>query len=179
VLRRAGYPALAQRLVIDTAAALQPDLHRGPDQLAVYGSLLAAAAYSAAAGGDRHSAHTLLDEATASAARLDGQRSVRVPVFSPAWVSVYRINTARVLGDYGTALDVARRLPAVTIPETEQRARYWATLARVFHEWGKPEPCYRPCSPQNKPVRTRSATAAAVSSETVGPELTQGPDSPK
>ncbi|MGH3585138.1 MAG: helix-turn-helix domain-containing protein [Pseudonocardia sp.] len=143
VLRRAGHPALAQRLVIDTATALQPDLHRGPDQLAVYGSLLAAAAYSAATEGDRHNAQALLDEATTSAARLAGKRSERVPVFSPAWVGVYRINTARVLGDYGTALDVARHLPAATIPEPEQRARYWATLARVFHEWGKPERCYR------------------------------------
>lgn len=37
VLRRAGRAETAQRLVVDTATALQADLHRGPEYLSVYG----------------------------------------------------------------------------------------------------------------------------------------------
>lgn len=47
-LRRAGRVEIAQRLVVDTAAALQPELGRGPEYLSVYGSLLSTAAYTAA-----------------------------------------------------------------------------------------------------------------------------------
>src|SRR5262249_7832440 len=43
VLRRAGGPDPAQRLIVDTAAALQRELHRGSAYLTGYGSLLATA----------------------------------------------------------------------------------------------------------------------------------------
>jgi hypothetical protein len=56
---------------------------------------------------------------------------------------VYRINIARVLGDYGAAIDAARRINPVSIPLAEQRARYWSNIARSFHQWGKAQQCYR------------------------------------
>jgi hypothetical protein len=87
VLRRAGRADTAQRLVVDAAAALQSDLHRGPDYLSVYGSLLSTAAY--------------------------------------------------------TAIEAARHINPATIPLADQRARYWSNIARSFHQWGKPEQCYR------------------------------------
>jgi transcriptional regulator with XRE-family HTH domain len=143
VLRRTGHAATAQRLVVDTAAALQPDLHRGPEYLSVYGSLLSTAAYTAAVDGDRDSAHTLIGEAVEAAARLGADSNHRFTAFGPTGVELYRISIARVLGDYGTAIEAARRIKPAAIPLAERRARYWSDVARAYHAWGKPEQCYR------------------------------------
>jgi hypothetical protein len=32
--------------------------------------------------------------------------------------------------------------PAV-ITTAERQGRYWVDVARAYHQWGKPEPCYR------------------------------------
>ncbi|MGH3625319.1 MAG: hypothetical protein ACRDQ5_26635 [Sciscionella sp.] len=143
VLRRAGRAETAQRLVADTAAALQPDLHRGPEYLSVYGSLLSTAAYTAAVDGDRDTARTLIGEAFDAADRLGADGNHRFTAFGPAGVGLYRISIARVLGDSGTAIETARRIDPTAIPLTERRARYWSDVARSFHQWGKPEQCYR------------------------------------
>jgi len=143
VLRRAGHAETAQRLLVDTATSLQPDLRRGPDYLSVYGSLLSTAAYTAAVDGDRDTARTLIGEAVDTAARLGADGNHRFTAFGPTGVRLYRISTARVLGDYGTAVETAQRVPPATIPLVERRARYWSDVARSFHEWGKPTQCYR------------------------------------
>jgi hypothetical protein len=143
VLRRAGHADTAQRLVVDTAAALQPDLHRGPDYLSVYGSLLSTAAYTAAVDGDRDTARSLLGEAVDTADRLGADANHRFTAFGPTGVGLYRISIARVLGDYGTAVEAAQRIDPAAIPLVERRARYWSDVARSFHHWDKPEQCYR------------------------------------
>jgi transcriptional regulator with XRE-family HTH domain len=143
VLRRAGRPDTAQRLVVDAAAALQSDLHRGPAYLSVYGSLLSTAAYTAAGDGDRDTARTLIGEAVDAAGRLGTDGNHRFTAFGPTRVGVYQIGIARVLGDCGAAIEAARRVNPVTIPMADQRARYWSDVARSFHQWGKPERCYR------------------------------------
>lgn len=143
VLRRAGHASTAQRQVIDTALALQADLHLGPEFVSLYGSLLSTAAYTAASDGDRDTADTLVGEAIDAARRLGSDANHRFTAFGPSAVGVYRINIARVLGDYGTAIDTARALNPTTIPLPEQRARYWSNIARSFHAWGKPEHTYR------------------------------------
>jgi hypothetical protein len=56
---------------------------------------------------------------------------------------VYRIGIARVLGDSGAAIEAARSINPATIPLADQRARYWSDVARSYHQWGKPEQCYR------------------------------------
>lgn len=143
VLRRAGRADAAQRLVIDTAAALQPELNRGPEYLSVYGSLLCTAAYTAAVDGDRGNARTLVTEATEAAARLGDDANHRHTAFGHTWVGGYLVSIARVLGDSGTAIETARRIDPAAIPTAERRARHWANIARAFHQWGKPEQCYR------------------------------------
>ncbi|WP_280463656.1 hypothetical protein [Nocardia carnea] len=40
MLRRTGHTNTATRLVVDTATSLQPELHKGSEHLAAYGSLL-------------------------------------------------------------------------------------------------------------------------------------------
>ncbi|MFD1145632.1 helix-turn-helix domain-containing protein [Saccharothrix hoggarensis] len=67
----------------------------------------------------------------------------RFTAFGPTGVGLYRISIARVLGDFGTAVEAARRIDPAAIPLVERRARYWSDLARSFHQWGKPEQCYR------------------------------------
>lgn len=143
VLRRGGHAETAQRLVLDTAADLQPDLSRGPEYLSVYGSLLSTAAYTAAVDSDRHTAHTLITEATDTAHRVGTDSNHRFTAFGPTGVALYRISIARVLGDSGTAIEAARHVNPTTIPLVERRARYWSDVARSFHQWDKPEQCYR------------------------------------
>lgn len=143
VLRRADRAETAQRLVVDTAAALQSQLRHGPEYLSVYGSLLSTAAYTAAVDGDRDTAHMLIGEALDVACRLGGDSNHRFTAFGPTGVGLYRISIARVLGDSGAAIEAARQINPVTIPLVERRARYWSDVARSFHQWGKPERCYR------------------------------------
>jgi transcriptional regulator with XRE-family HTH domain len=143
VLRRAGHADTAQRLVVDTAASLQADLHHGPEYVSVYGSLLSTAAYTAAVDGDRNTARTLIGEAVDAATRLGADGNHRFTAFGPTGVGLYRISIARVLGDYGTAVEAAQRINPVGIPLVERRARYWSDVARSFHEWNKPQQCYR------------------------------------
>ncbi|MFI1465445.1 hypothetical protein [Nocardia carnea] len=143
VLRRTGHTDTATRLVLDAATSLQPELHRGAEYLAAYGTLLSTAAYTAAVDGDRESARTLITEASHTAARLDHDRPGSVAGFGYGTVGLYQVSIARVLGDSGAAIDAARRIDAAAIPLAESRARYWSDVARAFHQWGKPEQCYR------------------------------------
>lgn len=140
VLRRSGQAETARQLVLDTATALQPELHRGHDHLSAYGSLLETAAYTAAVDGDRGTAKSLIAEAAEAATRVTGPHST---AFNPTAVGLYQISIARVLGDSGTAIEHARRIDPGTIPVVERRARYYSDVARAFHQWGKPEQCYR------------------------------------
>jgi hypothetical protein len=143
VLRRDGHAEIAQRQVIDAAAALQPDLHQGPEYLSVYGSLLSTAAYTAAVDDDRGTAHTLITEAVDAAHRLGVDGNHRFTAFGPTGVGLYEISIARVLGDSGTAIEAARRINPAAIAQTERQARYWSDVARAFHQWGKPAQCYQ------------------------------------
>lgn len=163
VLRRAGHADTAQQMVIDTALALQPDL-RTPDQLSVYGSLMETAAYTAAADGDRDTARTFIAEAVDAATRLGADADHRYTSFGPTGVGLYQLSIARVMGDSGAAIEHARRINPASIPSTERRARYWVDVARAFHQWDKPEHCYRAllAAEQASPdeVRYRKPTAA-------------------
>ncbi|MFB8005217.1 helix-turn-helix domain-containing protein [Nocardia sp. NPDC056000] len=135
VLRRTGHTSVAQHLVVDTAATLQRELGSGPAYLVTYASLLSTAAYTAASDGDRDTAFSLLAEAADATSRLDDN--------NPAAVALYRVSSARVLGDVGVAIETARRINPAAIVSAERRARYWADVARAFHQWGKPEQSYR------------------------------------
>ncbi|RSM64048.1 hypothetical protein DMB66_21280 [Actinoplanes sp. ATCC 53533] len=133
-LRRTDHGDAAQRLVLDAAEQLRittalPD----PDHHALYGQLLAVASYTAAIRNDRDAAWTLLGEAEtpARAAGL-GDR------FNSTEVAVYRISVARVLGDYGTAVDYARKVDPRRIIAPERRARYWEDTALALHGRGRP-----------------------------------------
>jgi transcriptional regulator with XRE-family HTH domain len=143
VLRRAGRAETANQLVMDTAAALQPSLGQGPEHLSVYGSLLSTAAYTAAVAGDRDTARTLIAEAAAAARRIGDAANHRNTAFGSTGVGLYRVSIARALGDPGTAIDIASKINPGAISTVERRGQYWTDVARSYHQWGKPEQCYR------------------------------------
>ncbi|WP_439659526.1 helix-turn-helix domain-containing protein [Lentzea sp. HUAS TT2] len=143
VLRRTGHADTAQRLIFSSIGNLQPELHRGPEHLSVYGTLLSTCAYTAAVDGDRNTARSLTAEAVEAAVRLGSDANHRFTAFGPTGVGLYRISVARALGDYGTAIEVAKQINPAAIPLAERRARYWSDVAHAFHEWNKPELSYR------------------------------------
>lgn len=142
-MRRAGHPDRACDLLIRACRDLEPAGSAGPDQIAAYGSLLNVAAYTAATAGNRDAARDYITEAASAAARLRLTASSRQPAFGPAGVALFQVSIAQVLGDSGTAIDHARTLRPAEIPTAERRGRYWVDVARAYHQWGKPEPCYK------------------------------------
>ena len=143
VLRRTGRPAKARELLMRAVRDIEPQGCASPDQLSMYGTLLEVAAYTAAVDGNRPAASELIAEASAIATRLGGDANHRFTAFGPANVALYQVSIAQVLGDSGTAIEHAKTLRPAVIPTAERQGRYWIDVARAFHQWGKPEPCYR------------------------------------
>jgi transcriptional regulator with XRE-family HTH domain len=143
VLRRTGRRAKAHDLLLAAAASIEPSKQATPDQLSVFGSLLQVAAYTAAVDGRRSAARDLIREASETARRLGTDANYRFTAFGPANVTLYQVSIAQVLGDNGTAIEYAKTLNPAAIPTAERQGRYWIDLARAFHQWNKPEQCYR------------------------------------
>ncbi|MFD0818525.1 hypothetical protein ACFQ0D_09420 [Micromonospora zhanjiangensis] len=141
VLRRARHRDGAQRLVLHAAQQLDADTGlTDPRQTAMYGQLLAVAAYTAAMRDDRDEAWTLLGEAEDAAGRAGAAGLDR---FGSLDLAVYKISVARVLGDYGTAVDFARQVDPRRIEAPERRARYWEDTALALHGRGRPEAAFQ------------------------------------
>ncbi|MEU8901297.1 helix-turn-helix transcriptional regulator [Nocardia sp. NPDC048505] len=142
-LRRAGHTDTAQQLVVDTAAGLARELDPHPAYLKTYTSLLSTAAYTAAVDGDRDTAGTLISEATDAATRRALAPGLSTTGGEALSVQLYRISMARVLGDFGTAVELAKRVDPAEIATPEARARYWSDVARALHQWRKFPACYQ------------------------------------
>jgi transcriptional regulator with XRE-family HTH domain len=143
VMRRTGRPDRARALLIDAADDITPGHGATPEQLSMYGTLLQVAAYTAAVDGDRAEAGELITAAHTAAARLGRDVNHRHTAFGPTNVALHQISIAQVLGDNGTAIAQAKALNPTAIPTAERRGRYWIDVARAWHQWGKPEACYR------------------------------------
>ncbi|NMO53954.1 helix-turn-helix transcriptional regulator [Actinoplanes sp. TBRC 11911] len=138
VLRRVDHGDSAQRHVLDAAEQVHAFTREGgPAYHAMYGQLLAVASYTAAIRDDRDTAWTLLAEAEQPA--VAAGTSDR---FNTTEISVYRISVARTLGDYGAAVDYARRVDPRSIPDAERRARYWEDRALALQGRGRPRAAY-------------------------------------
>jgi tetratricopeptide (TPR) repeat protein len=143
VLRRTGRPAKARELLLRAIHDIEPAGQASLDRLSMYGTLLEVAAYTAAVDGNRPAASELIGEAKATAARLGDNANHRFTAFGPANVTLYQVSIAQVLGDNGTAIEHAKTLRPVAIPTAERQGRYWIDVARAYHQWGKPQPCYQ------------------------------------
>ena len=110
----------------------------------MYGTLLEVAAYTAAVNGNRHTASDLIGEATATARRLGQDANHHFTAFGPSGVTLYQVSIAQVASaTTGPPSGAAKTLRPAAIPTAERRGRYWIDVARAYHQWGKPEPCYR------------------------------------
>ncbi|MGH3681146.1 MAG: hypothetical protein ACRDT2_13000 [Natronosporangium sp.] len=142
--RRAGRYDLAEHLALDAAEQLpvsRPDATT--EHLSLYGMLQCNAAYAAAQAGDRSRANELLDHADQAAARLGGDHNAYWTAFGPTNVISHRISAASALGDAGTAIAHAARVPPGAIRIPERLSRYWVDVARAYQQWGKPARCYQ------------------------------------
>ncbi|SFC37254.1 helix-turn-helix domain-containing protein [Micromonospora sediminimaris] len=132
VLRRTRHGQRAQQTLIDAAQDLDESTRlRSPQQVAAYGRLLATAAYTAALTDRRDTARELLQEAD-EAGRRNGDRGE----FADVDVMLYRISVARVLNDFGAAVQYARELRPDQLGTVERRARYWEDYALALHGRG-------------------------------------------
>jgi tetratricopeptide (TPR) repeat protein len=141
--RHAGRYDLAEHLALDAAEQLPISRSDATvEHLSLYGMLLCNAAYTAAQAGDRSRANELLDHADQTAARLGGDHNAYWTAFGPTNVVSHRISAAYALGDAGTAIAHAARVPPGAIRIPERLSRYWVDVARAYHQWGKPARCY-------------------------------------
>jgi hypothetical protein len=141
VLRRTRHRDGAQHLVLHAAQQLNADTGLTDSrQTAMYGQLLAVAAYTAAMRDDRETAWTLLGEAEDAARRAD---TTDAEPFNPLDLAVYKISVARVLGDYGAAVDYARLVDPIRIPSPERRTRYWEDTALALYSRGRPAAAFQ------------------------------------
>lgn len=135
VLRRTHHRDGAQRLVLQAAQQLQTDTGlAGRQHTAMYAHLLAVAAYTAAMRDDRDVAWSLLSEAEGAARRVCTVDADRLDLLD---LAVYKISVARVLGDYGAAVDYARQVDPTRITSLERRARYWEDTALALQGRGR------------------------------------------
>ncbi|WP_431882387.1 helix-turn-helix domain-containing protein [Micromonospora gifhornensis] len=132
VLRRTRHGQRAQQTLIGAAQALDESTRlQSPQQVAAYGRLLATAAYTAALADRRDSARELLHEADEA-----GRRIATSDGFADVDVMLYRMSVARVLNDFGAAVQYARELRPEQLGTTERRARYWEDYALALHGRG-------------------------------------------
>jgi hypothetical protein len=113
-----------------------------PDSLSVYGSLLLRGAVAAAQDDKRDTPHELLGEADEAARRLGVDGNLRWTAFGPTNAKLHRVNIAVMLGDAGTAVDVARKIDLSAIEVTERKANLLVDTVRAFLQWGKHDKAY-------------------------------------
>jgi hypothetical protein len=113
-----------------------------PDSLSVYGSLLLRGSIAAAQDDKRGTAHELLGEAVEAGHRLGVDGNLRWTAFGPTNAKLHHVAIAVMLGDAGTAVDVARTVDLSSIEVTERKATLLVDTARAFLQWGKHEKAY-------------------------------------
>ena len=143
VLRRTGRPAQARDLLLSAAGAIEPGHRPSPDQLSMYGTLSKSPPTPPPSTATMVPPRNTSARATVAADRLGSDANHRFTAFGPSDVILYQVSVAQVLGDSGTAIEYARKLRPATITTAERQGRYWIDVARAYHQWGKPEPCYR------------------------------------
>ncbi|WP_406731335.1 helix-turn-helix domain-containing protein [Streptomyces sp. NBC_01794] len=136
-MRRAGeYGAAIDQLQEATAR-----LGKSPDQLAMRGTLLLTASYSAAQAGWRGQALDFIGEAEETAQRREtAAQKLYIPgVFGQDQTTVFRISVHHALGEGTLALNYAAKVEPMKLPNAERRGRLCMDVARVWRDMGEPE----------------------------------------
>jgi transcriptional regulator with XRE-family HTH domain len=137
-LMNAGHTDRATEIATTAAQRLNNDLKSpSPEALSIYGALILRAAIAAARSEDRASAHHLLDEAEATARRLGIDGNAEWTAFGPTNVKLHRVNVAVLLGDAGTAIELAQHIGPSRVLIAERRASLLIDVAQAYAQWGK------------------------------------------
>ncbi|MFF4446070.1 XRE family transcriptional regulator [Streptomyces sp. NPDC001502] len=136
-LRRSGdYQA-----AIDHLHEAAGRLGQQPDELAMRGTLMLTASYSAAQAGWRGQAMELIGEAEETAKRREtaAQRLYVPGEFGQAQTQGFRISVHHALGEDEQALTYAEKLDSRRLPTAERRGRMCMDVARVWQALDEPE----------------------------------------
>ncbi|MEV6957179.1 hypothetical protein [Streptomyces sp. NPDC051183] len=111
-----------------------------PEELAMRGTLMLTASYSAAQSGWRSQAMDLIGDAEETAKRREtaAQRLYIPGVFGEDQTRVFRISVHHALGEDDQALTYAEKIDPRRLPNAERRGRMCMDVARVWQGIGEP-----------------------------------------
>ncbi|MGW2038683.1 helix-turn-helix domain-containing protein [Streptomyces virginiae] len=135
-LRRSG----EYQAAIDHLQEAAGRLGQHPDELAMRGTLMLTASYSAAQAGWRGQAMELIGEAEETAKRREtaAQRLYIPGEFGEAQTRGFRISVHHALGEDDQALTYAEKLDPRRLPTAERRGRMCMDVARVWQALDEP-----------------------------------------
>ncbi|MGW6871332.1 helix-turn-helix domain-containing protein [Streptomyces xanthophaeus] len=150
-----------------------------PDQLAMRGSLLLTASYTAAQARWRGQALELIGEAEELAGRrqTEEQRLYIPGVFGPDQARGFRVSVHHALGEDDQALVHAGKIDLGALPNAERRGRICMDVARVWRDLGEPSKAFRalralehhaPQEARRPKVRAITAELATTNGEVPG-----------
>ncbi|GAA4071613.1 helix-turn-helix transcriptional regulator [Streptomyces hundungensis] len=164
-MRRAG----EYQAALDHLAEAAARLGQREDQLAMRGTLLLTASYSAAQAGWRGQAMELIGEAEETAKRKEtaAQRLYIPGVFGLDQTRVFRISVHHALGEDEQALNYAAKIDLRRLPNAERRGRTCMDVARVWRDLGEPERAFAALRAleQHAPEEARRPKVRAITSE--------------
>ncbi|MCJ1680537.1 helix-turn-helix domain-containing protein [Streptomyces sp. APSN-46.1] len=174
-MRRAG----EYQAAIDHLNEAAGRLGRRPDELAMKGTLLLTAGYSAAQAGWRGQATDYMGEAEETAGRRETEsQKLYIPgVFGIDQTRVFRISVHHALGEGDQALNYAAEIPPERLPNAERRGRMCMDVARVWRDMGEPEKAfhtlralerYAPQEARRPKVRSIASELLALNGEIPG-----------
>lgn len=108
----------------------QLDGHREGYGLEVYGAVLLAASYAVGSTGNKAGANDLLTEATKVAAKT-GEAGMKACMFGPTNVDLHRVSIAVELKEYGSAVDIAKKVDPRKTDSKERQASFYADYGRA------------------------------------------------
>ncbi len=153
-------------------------LGQRPEELAMRGTLLLTASYSAAQAGWRGPAMEFIGEAEETAKRQEtaAQRLYIPGVFGEDQTRVFRISVHHALGQDDQALTYAAKLDPRRLPNAERRGRMCMDVARVWQSLDEPEKAFRTLRvlAQYAPEEATRPKVRAITAEL----LTSNPDMP-
>lgn len=140
VLRHQDRNTAAQRLMVSAAAEVEATGLRTDASAAAYAQMLCTLAYTAARGGQRAAALSMIEEARRASRSLPPTAPAgRLFPISPASVDLYAVGVHWALGDAGAALEAGKNLRPAQFPTAERRARMGTDMARAWWAWQRPE----------------------------------------
>lgn len=164
-MRRAG----EYQAAIDHLQGAVARLGHHPDQLAMRGTLLLTAGYSAAQARWRSQAMDFMGEAEETAARKEtAAQKLYIPgVFGIDQTRVFRISVHHALGEGEQSLNYASKVDPRRLPNAERRGRMCMDVARVWRELGEPERAFAALRAMegHAPEEARRPKVRAITSE--------------